>query len=61
MNDTVTQTADAVSGSRTVSSRPGMNRTEAQLQRADLKVSQVDPPRNKEKKFVGEGAFGSAI
>ena len=59
VNEVVAPTADAVSGSRTVPSRPEMNKTEAQLQRSD---SQVDLSRDdKEKKFVAERAPESII
>ena len=39
-----------------------MNKTEAQLQRSDLKDAQVDPSRDdKEKEFVAERAPESSI
>ena len=62
MNEVVAPTADAVSGSKTVPSRPGMNKTEAQMKRSNLKDSQVDPSRDdKEKEFVAETAPESII
>ena len=62
VNEVVAPTTDTISGSRTVPSKPGMNKTEAQLQRSDLKDSQVDPLRDdKEKEFVAERAPESTI
>ena len=61
-NEAIIQTTDATSGSRTVTCRLGMKKTVAQLQRRDLKDSQVDPPRDdKEKEFFAERAPESAI
>ena len=55
-SEAIIQTTDATSGSRTVTCRLGMKKTEAQLQRRDLKDSQVDPPRDdKEKEFLLRG------
>ena len=62
MSEAVVQTTDVTSGSRTVTSRLGMKKTEIQLQRRNLKDSQVDPLRDdKEKEFVAERAPELAI
>ena len=44
-NEAVKQITDATSGFRTDTSRRGMKKTEEQLQKKDLKDSQVDPPK----------------
>ena len=44
VEETITQTTDAVSGSELIPSRAGMNKTKLQSWRSDLKESQVDPP-----------------
>ena len=62
VNEVVAPTTDTISESRTVPSRPVLNKTEAQLQRSNLKDSQVDPSRDdKEKEFVAERAPESTI
>ena len=42
--EAMTQATDAVSGSESVPSRPGMNKTKQQTWRSNLMESQVDPP-----------------
>ena len=44
VEEAMTQTIDAVSGSEYVPSRLGMNKTKQQSWRSDLKESQHDPP-----------------
>ena len=62
VNKAVVLTTETISRSRTVPSKLGMNKTEAQLQRRDLKDSQVDPSRDdKEKEFVAERTPESTI
>ena len=57
VSEAVIQTTDVTSGSRTVTSRLRMKKTEIELQRRNLKDSQVDPLRDdKEKEFVAERA-----
>ena len=60
--EAMTKTIDAVSGSESVPSKPGINKTKQQSWRSDLKESQVAPPEvDEDRGSVTERAPESAI
>ena len=62
VEEAITQTTDVVSGSESIPSRPGMNKTKQQSWRSDLKESQVDPPEvDEDRGSVTKNAHESII